>query len=90
MEEINKMVQQMDAGQVPDRVLRPCRLCMAEQAHYRMGEVESDELGLLSAEFQCMGCMEIVPVAVGRGEFRHEEVYIKTTNNSKRNIRASF
>ncbi|MBT3262438.1 hypothetical protein HN992_03350 [Candidatus Woesearchaeota archaeon] len=77
------MVQQMDAGLVPDRVQRPCRLCMAEQAHYRMGEVEADELGLLSAEFQCMGCMEIVPVAVGREEFRHEEIYIRSINNSK-------
>tara|TARA_Y100000310_G_scaffold55061_1_gene50494 strand:- start:1345 stop:1680 length:336 start_codon:yes stop_codon:yes gene_type:complete len=85
-----KMVREFELDPVPDRVRRPCRVCGGDQPHYRMGEPEVDELGMLCVEFQCMGCMGINQMEFGFMGAT-EEGYIKTNANIKRsNPKSTF
>tara|TARA_Y100000310_G_C20357632_1_gene657433 strand:- start:10 stop:261 length:252 start_codon:yes stop_codon:yes gene_type:complete len=83
------MVQEAEAGMVPDRLRRPCRLCMGEQAHYRMGEPEVDGMGILCVEFQCMGCMGMTQLDFGLAG-QEEEIYIENTNVKRSNTKSFF
>jgi hypothetical protein len=88
------MVQEINTGQiVPDQMVRLCRKCNIDERHYRITDPVLEEEGFLTAEYQCMGCMQVRSVivdSINNEENIDNNPHIKYNNGKRKRVTKTF